>query len=85
MWVDRLRRAICGARDLDKTFAFVHWAYSRDQTTTPTRNQATPPVLNGGKPLLNSDYGWYYALLSISLLPFLPPSLPPLSLLSPIL
>jgi myotubularin-related protein 3/4 len=61
MWLDRLRRAICGARDLDKTFAFVHWAYSRDQATTPTRNQATPPALNGGKPLLNSEYGQVYS------------------------
>lgn len=31
MWQDRLRKVICGAKDLDKTFAFVHWAYSTDQ------------------------------------------------------
>ena len=54
-WLERLRRAIRGAKDLDKTFAFVHWAYSRDQAATPT-SQATPPVLNGGPSLLNTDY-----------------------------
>ena len=31
MWLERLRKVICGAKDLDKTFAFVHWAYVKDQ------------------------------------------------------
>jgi myotubularin-related protein 3/4 len=30
-WLERLRKVIRGAKDLDKTFAFVHWAYGKDQ------------------------------------------------------
>ena len=31
MWLERLRQVTRGAKDLEKTFAFVHWAYSKDQ------------------------------------------------------